>query len=115
VKLNFQIPIRELNALTTPELVTYIERKLNENEVTKFVPEDDVLEVAYKKAFYMQELNEQVKKIISKLKKDNENIKIPKDLKEKILKQIEGTAFAWDEIIPRIIINEEIKAINDQS
>ena len=87
----------ELNVLTSEEFIEFIRGKLTEHGVEKVIPDDDVLEEAYKRAVYGQRILEKVDEISGDMQED---IDIPNNLREQLSKEIEKSKkSAWDEVI----------------
>jgi hypothetical protein len=88
----------ELNALTSEQLVDFIERKLQEHGVKKVVPEDDeYLAAAYRRAVILAKAQEQVNQIFAAMA--DEPVDIPNDLRQQLLEQLEGSEQSWDEAL----------------
>ena len=86
----------ELNAMTSKQLVDWLEKKLQEHGVKKLVPDEDVLRKAFVGAFKAARIREEVHNIVSQF---DEDVQIPDDLKSQIQKSISGTARSWDSAI----------------
>ncbi|MBT3368060.1 MAG: hypothetical protein HN416_12970, partial [Nitrospina sp.] len=89
----------ELNAMTSKQLIDWLEMKLKEHGVKKLVPNENVLKKAYTSAYKAAKIREEVSKIIDKF---DEKIEVPEDLKSQIEKSISGTAQSWDGAIKRL-------------
>ena len=84
----------ELNAMTSDQLVSWLERKLEAVGVWKLVPQQDVLEKAYRRAFRRVGLQ----RIITKLLSDYRNVEIdvPVNLMKTVQAKIKGNKNSWD-------------------
>ena len=87
----------ELNTMTSPQLITWLEGKLKKHGVKKFVPDDGVLETAFRRATLINKLNAEIEKEFPKLRTEAEQVEVPKNLRAMVqayLKQNPGAA--WD-------------------
>ena len=92
----------ELNAMTSKQLIDWLEIKFKEHGVEKLVPDEDVLRKAYAGAYKAAKIRKEIVKIVSQFE---EKIDIPEDLKRTIEKNIGGTAESWDGAIKRLATN----------
>ena len=78
----------ELNALTSPQMVEFIERKLKENNIEKIVPDEESLAEAYRLFVRNAKIQEVVVAAIEEMEADEavadeeEEIEIPADLEQ---------------------------------
>ena len=94
----------ELNAMTSPQFITWLEGKLLKHGVKKFVPDDGVLETAFRRAVLIQTLNAEIEKEFLKLRTEAEQVEVPEDLRAMVqahLKQNPGAA--WDATLAGIV------------
>jgi hypothetical protein len=95
----------ELNAMTSPQFVGFVERKLKENGIAKVVPDDDDLLI---ETFRHMERGRLIAKAIKNAKLDEidiEGIEAPTDLDEQVRKFLaENPTKRWDAAIAEIII-----------
>jgi len=84
----------ELNAMTSPQFIAFVERKLREAGVEKIVPDQDLLA----KVFASVERGRRLEEIIDDLDEiDMEDFKAPKDLQRRVRKLLkEQPALRWD-------------------
>ena len=92
----------ELSAMTSKQLIDWLEKKLQDHGVKKVVPDVDVLKKAYVNAYKAAKIRDEVHKIVSQF---DEEIQIPDDLRSQIEKSISGTARSWDSAIKRLAAN----------
>lgn len=94
----------ELNAMTSDQLVKWLEDKLREIGVDKVIPDSRTLKEAYRRALLIAA----AKKTIAKMRKEFDAIAIPDDLSERVKKIVEvettvrGKKIAWDDAIWRL-------------
>jgi hypothetical protein len=91
----------ELNAMTSPQFISFLEKKLDEMGVKKVVPSQDVLAVAWKRAHRIAFLE----KVLEEAKRrfDGNYLPAPGDLSGRIFEQIKGTPMSWDDAIWEIV------------
>jgi hypothetical protein len=70
----------ELNAMTSPEIVAYVERKLTENGIRKVVPDRATLELAAKRAAMIAKMQRAVHEVT----RTAADISLPEDLEEQL-------------------------------
>jgi hypothetical protein len=91
----------ELNAMTSPQFVAFVEHKLRENGVAKIVPDQDLLAEVYTGMERGRRLEEAVGNLGEI---DMEDFKPPKDLGKRVQKMLEQhPALRWDAAITKII------------
>jgi len=95
----------ELNAMTSPQFIAFLERKLKEAGVRKIVPDHDLLAEVYiglQRGRRLQEAVDDLDEI------DDDDFKAPKDLQRRVatlLKQ--RRAMRWDAALAEIIDGEQ--------
>ena len=92
----------ELNAMTSKQLIDWLEKKLQDHGVKKVVPDEDVLKKAYVNAYKAAKIRDEVDKIVNQF---DEEVQIPEDLRPQIEKSISGTAQSWDFAVKRLAAN----------
>jgi hypothetical protein len=95
----------ELNELTSPQFIAFLEAKLRDAHVRKVVPPDEALEAAYR----LQVKRARVQQIIDKAVADieQESVKIPDNLRKRLARRIKGKAVPWDEALAEIVKDEK--------
>jgi hypothetical protein len=91
----------ELNAMTSPQFIRFVERKLRENGVAKIVPNQDLLA----EVFTSMEQGRRLEKAVKNLKKiEMRDFRAPKDLQRRVRKLLkEQPALRWDDAVAEII------------
>jgi hypothetical protein len=93
----------ELNAMTSPQLVAFIERKLTEHGIKKLVPDDETLEDAYKRMRLQAIVQAHIDELIKNLDEDEDTLKAPDDLRAKIEAcQAKRPELRWDAIVKHV-------------
>jgi hypothetical protein len=91
----------ELNAMTSPQFVAFVERKLTEEGVAKIVPDQELLAEVYAGIERGRRLEEAVEELDEI---DMDDCKPPKDLEQRVRKILEKhPAMRWDAAIERIV------------
>jgi hypothetical protein len=89
----------ELNAMTSPQFISFLERKLRKNNVKKIVPDQDLLA----EAFVEMERGRRLEKAAEKLKINMDDFKAPKDLQRRVQKHLkEHDELRWDAALAEI-------------
>jgi len=88
----------ELNAMTSDQLVDFIERKLQANGIKKVVPDKKQLAEAYQMFTRSMLIEEVVDKAIEE--SDPQDVKVPRDLEKKIREHLkENPEQRWDQAV----------------
>jgi hypothetical protein len=91
----------ELNAMTSPQFVAYVERKLRENGIAKLVPDQDLLAEVYTGMERGRRLEDAAKKLGEI---DMEGFKPPEDLQKRVKEALEKNPhIRWDAAIEAIV------------
>jgi hypothetical protein len=91
----------ELNAMTSPQFINFVERKLQENKIGKIIPKQDLLAKTYTAMEHGRLLELEAKKI---KKIDMKNFKVPKNLKRLVEAELKkNPAIRWDAAIEALI------------
>ena len=89
----------ELNAMTSEQLIAWLERKLEEHGVEKVVPTSDHLADAYQRAVFRLKLEEAAEKLADELP----DAEIPEDLMQQVRDHLDGFPNdSWDEAVAAI-------------
>ena len=86
----------ELNAMTSKQLVDWIEKKLNQHGVKKLVPDEEVLRKAYIGARKAALIRKKIRRISDDF---DEEIKVPENLRCIVAKSIQNSPNSWDNAI----------------
>jgi hypothetical protein len=92
----------ELNAMTSSQLVAYVERKLVEQGVKKVVPDTACLDKAYRLAVRSKRLRKVVEEAIQAAAADEGDIAVPEDLGKLVGTLIRDTSMSWNEAVAAI-------------
>lgn len=98
----------ELNELTAPQFLGWLEGKLAEHLPDRLVPDDDVLEDAYRRALAVAEINGAIGKIRSRAIKRSQAAKLPASLRERLEGALKGSAHAWDRVLYELVEEGEL-------
>jgi hypothetical protein len=91
----------ELNAMTSDQLVAFIERKLQEHGVKKIVPNSDLLGESYRLVTRNQKIEEIIERELEEL--DGDSVEPPSDLDTQVRKYLEQHPQArWHEAVSKI-------------
>jgi hypothetical protein len=91
----------ELNAMTSPQFVAFVERKLCENGVAKLVPDHDLLASVYLSFKRDWRLRQAVAKLSAI---DMTNVKVPADLEKRVRKVLKKSpSMRWDAAVEAVV------------
>lgn len=87
----------ELNMLSGPDFIAYVEGKLNEHGVEKIIPGEETLALAWKRAHLATKVNQLIASIYEG---DEEIPPVPDDLADRIREEFEeDSTQSWDEAL----------------
>ena len=90
----------ELNAMTSPEFVAFLERKLQENGIGKVVPDTTTLKIAAQRAAAIARINEEIDAISERVGE----VDVPDDLEVQVRGKLdERPELTWDEALVSIM------------
>lgn len=90
----------ELNAFTSGDFVRWIEAKLQENGITKLVPDQDTLATAYRRALQAQIVREQLDSIVRDAAEKAKVATVPTNLGRVVRKAFKADPTqSWDAVI----------------
>jgi hypothetical protein len=94
----------ELNAMTSRQLLDFIEVKLDEHGVEKLVPEDAILEQHARRLIEQQLARKAIGRVSSKITKEAASRKLPADLTARIAAALEeGPHLPWDAALAAVL------------
>lgn len=86
----------ELNAMMSDQFIEWLEKKLQEYGVEKVIPETEMLDSAYQRAYF----GINIEKKLRELKKKAEKVEAPKDLEEQVRTTLrERPELLWDQAV----------------
>src|SRR5262249_19831749 len=91
----------ELNEMTSPQFIDFLERKLQAAGAVKLVPSAEILAAQYQRA---QQLSALAKLLDRALEDSLEGqAALPADLAAQVRERIEGTGLSWDQAVWQIV------------
>jgi hypothetical protein len=97
----------ELNAMTSRQLVNFVESKLKQHGITKVIPDSETLVRTYEMfaaSNRLSEVFEELKEKLEKESEDQESIKMPEDLEAKVKNKLkQNPDITWHRAIELII------------
>jgi hypothetical protein len=94
----------ELNALTSRQLVDFIEKKLAENGVKKVLPKDSVIELQARRVIARQLTEQEMAKIRPKIAEQVRSAKLPPNLRKRVAARLaRDPALPWDLAVARVL------------
>jgi hypothetical protein len=102
----------ELNAMTSSQLVAFVERKLTEQGIRKIIPDKETLDKAYRLAVRSERLRKTVEDAIKASAKDD--IAVPDDLAQKIQERFgKSPVLSWS-VVVATMAKKEAATADDQ-
>jgi DNA topoisomerase 6 subunit A-like protein len=96
----------ELNALTSDQLVAFIERKLAEHGIKKLIPKTDLLRDAYRLFINSKRVEEIVEKTMEDI--ENEDVAVPTNLRDRVAAYLrQHPELRWDEAVAAIAEDDQ--------
>ena len=93
----------ELNAMTSPQLIEFIERKLRAVGVAKIVPDQETLEKAYRRTRLLDLMSERIEDLRTEVEEEAAAEPLPADLALQIdALLVEHPEMAWDAALRRM-------------
>jgi hypothetical protein len=93
----------ELNAMTSPQFVQWLETKLAAHLPGRLIPSDDVLANAYRRALAAAKINRVIEKVTEKAIEYADSAELPKALRRRLEKAMKDSpSEAWDKALYRL-------------
>lgn len=104
----------ELNAMTSTQLIAWLEKKLKKHGVKKVIPDKKILAKAYRRAKYLQWIENEIEAM-----DDEKRTRVPSDLAERVKKMLKSRpTMSWDDSVCEIsggdVDNDEEEDGNDE-
>jgi hypothetical protein len=100
----------ELNAMTSPQFVAFLERKLKEHGIAKVIPDEDELAAAYKFFVRNLDIEKAIERELKRRKSDEDAIKVPDNLADQVRKTLSTRPqLRWDSAVYKAA-GEKLKA-----
>ena len=97
----------ELNAFTSDTLIEWIEGKLEQHGIKKLIPDQNVVEAAYRRAIEIATVRGQIVDITKQAHEEAAEADVPDDLLAKIKDTLDATpSLSWDLAVARIVARE---------
>lgn len=94
----------ELNVMTSPQLVEFVERKLNEYGVAKVVPDDDVIQAHARRLLERALTEKAIAEIAPDIAQKAKRLELPADLADRIEGiLVDRPALSWDRATAEIL------------
>jgi hypothetical protein len=104
----------ELNAMTSDELVDFIERKFEEHGVSKIIPTDDVLEQHARRMLERHAVLSELDKLLPEIRKRVAETKLPEDLRTRVEELLEeNPKLPWDAAVANMMADDEAELDED--
>jgi hypothetical protein len=106
-EINFLLDYRvELNAMTSDQLVTFVERKLEHHGIKKVIPDDEELAEAYRLFARSQEVEQIIEGELERLDDNDDAAEVPPDIKSRVREYLVHHPEArWDAAVQYLVAN----------
>ncbi len=94
----------ELNAMTAPQFVAFLERKLDQYGVKKVIPDDKTLAAAYEHASRLAIIQTAIDRATQEI---GDSAAPPADLAEQLRRMVDGTDLPWDEALWELVRQQD--------
>jgi DNA topoisomerase VI subunit A len=100
----------EINAMTSEQLINWLDKKFAEHGVKKYMPDDmDTIVAAYQRAKFLQRVEEEIKQIAEEI--ETEEVDNPKRLYQEIVEEMQNSdgsdARSWDQVVWDLAIKND--------
>ena len=96
----------ELNAMTSREIIDFVEAKLDEHGVTKVVPDEAALKEHARRRIEQQLAAAEVEKLKPGLSQAAANVALPADLRQAVERRLAAEPrLSWDEALAELLAN----------
>ncbi|MGH2447223.1 MAG: ATP-binding protein [Chloroflexota bacterium] len=96
----------EINAMTSDQLIAWLERKFAEHGVKKVVPASETIERAYKRAVFLKRMREKIEELEEEI--DQDDLDIPNGLASRVEALLKKRpALSWDEVVWQLAKEEQ--------
>ena len=93
----------ELNAFTSEDFIKWIESKLAEHGIKKVIPDEDTLQAAYRRAYQIMVINNQLEGLAEKATEAAEAAELPADLNGDVERRLkDAPTLSWDAALASI-------------
>jgi hypothetical protein len=94
----------ELNAMTSPQLVAFVERKLTEHGVKKLIPDDEILKQHARRVIKERLTQAALSKIAEQIQQQTDTTKLPRNFRQRIERCLDQhPALPWDAAVALIL------------
>ncbi len=105
----------ELNAMASDALIAMVERKLKAYGLKKAVPDDDLLEEAYRAFHRSEQLQEKFEEVAEEFDGEAAAVKIPRGLKKRVLVVLaEHADLRWDDALKIVLDETQLDRVREE-
>jgi len=88
----------EINAMTSEQLIAWLDRKFSEHNVTKLLPDAETIAEAYKRAIFLNRIQDKIDEFAEEINDDK--IEVPDGLTELVAEKLaEHPKASWDRVV----------------
>jgi hypothetical protein len=94
----------ELNAMTAPEFISFLEGKLEEHQVVKLVPDEAIIEKHARRIVEQIGTEKALEEILVEVQEEAQTVPLPEDLTQRIEELLQDDPeLPWDEAVAKVI------------
>jgi hypothetical protein len=93
----------ELNAMSSPEFVQWLEAKLADRLPGRLVPAEDVLADAYRRALVARRINRAIGRVTEAAIEHARSRAVPKSVRRRLKKAMKDSPGAWDRVLYELV------------
>jgi hypothetical protein len=106
----------ELNAMTAPEFIAYLEGKLEEHGVEKFIPDDNTIEVHARRIVEQIGTEKALEGMLAEIQEEAQTVPLPEDLTERVERALtDDPEISWDAAVSEVIREWQDESLGDVS
>jgi hypothetical protein len=93
----------ELNELTSPQFIEWLENKLRRHLPKRLIPKDAVLTDAYRRAYVVARINKIIEEEMDDIVEEAKEAKVAKSLRKQLRAKLNDESGAWDRVLYELV------------
>ncbi len=86
----------EINAMTSEQLIDWLEMKFKEHGIMKYIPDQEALKTSYRRARYLKSVQDR----IDEIELEHDHLPVPDNMEMLVEKMLQDNpVLSWDEAI----------------
>src|SRR6185369_10181042 len=104
----------ELNEMTSPQFLEWLEGKLRLHLPDRLIPADEVLAEAYRRALVVARMNKAIEDVRDEAEETAKATAIPKAMRKQLKKAMEDSTQAWDGALYEMAVREVESLLSEE-